>query len=156
VILKLTVNGKPANFEGDPDTPILWVLRDHLDVTSPKFGCGMALCGACTVHLDDSPIRSCSTPVSAAVGKKITTIEGLPAKVGKALQDAWIAEEVPQCGYCQTGQMMSAAALITKNAKPSETEIVAAMDGNICRCGTYSRIQKAVVRAGNTVAGVKA
>ena len=154
--MKLNVNGKPANFEGDPDTPILWVLRDHLDVTSPKFGCGMALCGACTVHLDGSPIRSCSTPVSAAVGKKITTIEGLPAKVGKALQDAWIAEEVPQCGYCQTGQMMSAAALITKNAKPSETEIIAAMDGNICRCGTYRRIQKAIVRAGNTVAGVKA
>jgi isoquinoline 1-oxidoreductase alpha subunit len=154
--LKLNVNGKPANFEGDPDTPILWVLRDHLDVTSPKFGCGMALCGACTVHLDGSPIRSCSTPVSAAVGKKITTIEGLPAKVGKALQDAWIAEEVPQCGYCQTGQMMSAAALITKNAKPSETEIIAAMDGNVCRCGTYHRIQKAIVRAGNTVAGSKA
>jgi len=154
--LKLNVNGKPADFEGDPDTPILWVLRDHLDVTSPKFGCGMALCGACTVHLDGSPIRSCSTPVSAAVGKKITTIEGLPAKVGKALQDAWIAEEVPQCGYCQTGQMMSAAALITKNAKPSETEIIAAMDGNVCRCGTYHRIQKAIVRAGNTVAGVKA
>lgn len=155
-MLKLNVNGKPANFDGDPDTPILWVLRDHLDVTSPKFGCGMALCGACTVHLDGSPIRSCSTPASAAVGKKITTIEGLPAKVGKALQDAWIAEEVPQCGYCQTGQMMSAAALITKNAKPSETEIVAAMDGNICRCGTYSRIQKAVVRAGKSVAGAKA
>lgn len=155
-MLKLNVNGKPANFDGDPDTPILWVLRDHLDVTSPKFGCGMALCGACTVHLDGSPIRSCSTPVSAAVGKKITTIEGLPAKVGKALQDAWIAEEVPQCGYCQTGQMMSAAALITKNAKPSEAEIVAAMDGNICRCGTYSRIQKAVVRAGKAVAGAKA
>ncbi len=155
-MLKLNVNGKPANFDGDPDTPILWVLRDHLDVTSPKFGCGMALCGACTVHLDGSPIRSCSTPVSAAVGKKITTIEGLPAGVGKALQDAWIAEEVPQCGYCQTGQMMSAAALITKNAKPSEAEIVAAMDGNICRCGTYSRIQKAVVRAGKSVAGAKA
>jgi len=155
-MLKLNVNGKPANFDGDPDTPILWVLRDHLDVTSPKFGCGMALCGACTVHLDGAPIRSCSTPVSAAVGKKITTIEGLPAKVGKALQDAWIAEEVPQCGYCQTGQMMSAAALITKNAKPSEAEIVAAMDGNICRCGTYSRIQKAVVRAGKAVAGAKA
>ena len=154
--MKLNVNGKPANFEGDPDTPILWVLRDHLDVTSPKFGCGMALCGACTVHLDGSPIRSCSTPVSAAVGKKITTIEGLPAKVGKALQDAWIAEEVPQCGYCQTGQMMSAAALITQNAKPSETEIIAAMDGNVCRCGTYHRIQKAIVRAGNTVAGSKA
>ena len=155
-MLKLNVNGKPANFDGDPDTPILWVLRDHLDVTSPKFGCGMALCGACTVHLDGSPIRSCSTPASAAVGKKITTIEGLPAKVGKALQDAWIAEEVPQCGYCQTGQMMSAAALITKNAKPSEAEIVAAMDGNICRCGTYSRIQKAVVRAGISFAGAKA
>lgn len=155
-MLKLNVNGKPANFEGDPDTPILWVLRDHLDVMSPKFGCGMALCGACTIHLDGSPIRSCSTPVSAAVGKKITTIEGLPAAVGKALQDAWIAEEVPQCGYCQTGQMMSAAALITKNAKPSEAEIVAAMDGNICRCGTYSRIQKAVVRAGKSVAGAKA
>ena len=154
--MKLNVNGKLANFEGDPDTPILWVLRDHLDVTSPKFGCGMALCGACTVHLDGSPIRSCSTPVSAAVGKQITTIEGLPVKVGKALQDAWIAEEVPQCGYCQTGQMMSAAALITKNAKPSEAEIINAMDGNICRCGTYSRIQKAIVRAGNTVAGVKA
>ena len=154
--MKLNVNGKPANFEGDPDTPILWVLRDHLDVTSPKFGCGMALCGACTVHLDGSPIRSCSTPVSAAIGKKITTIEGLPARVGKALQDAWIAEEVPQCGYCQTGQMMSAAALITKNAKPSEAEIINAMDGNICRCGTYHRIQKAIVRAGNTVAGVKA
>lgn len=155
-MLKLNVNGKPANFDGDPDTPILWVLRDHLDVTSPKFGCGMALCGACTVHLDGAPIRSCSTPVSAAVGKKITTIEGLPAKVGKALQDAWIAEEVPQCGYCQTGQMMTAAALITKNAKPSEAEIVAAMDGNVCRCGTYHRIQKAVVRAGNAVAGTKA
>jgi isoquinoline 1-oxidoreductase subunit alpha len=155
-MLKLNVNGKPANFDGDPDTPILWVLRDHLDVTSPKFGCGMALCGACTIHLDGAPIRSCSTPVSAAVGKKITTIEGLPAKVGKALQDAWIAEEVPQCGYCQTGQMMSAAALLTKNAKPSDAEIVAAMDGNICRCGTYSRIQKAVVRAGKSVAGAKA
>ena len=155
-MLKLNVNGKPANFDGDPDTPILWVLRDHLDVTSPKFGCGMALCGACTVHLDGAPIRSCSTPASAAVGKKITTIEGLPAKIGKALQDAWIAEEVPQCGYCQTGQMMSAAALITKNSNPSEADIVGAMDGNICRCGTYSRIQKAIVRAGKSVAGAKA
>ena len=155
-MLKLNVNGKPANFDGDPDTPILWVLRDHLDVTSPKFGCGMALCGACTVHLDGVPIRSCSTPASAAVGKRITTIEGLPVKVGKALQDAWIAEEVPQCGYCQTGQMMSAAALITKNANPSEADIVSAMDGNICRCGTYSRIQKAIVRAGKSVAGARA
>ena len=155
-MLKLTVNGKAANFDGDPDTPILWVLRDHLDVTSPKFGCGIALCGACTVHLDGAPIRSCSTPASAAVGKKITTIEGLPAKVGKALQDAWIAEEVPQCGYCQTGQMMSAAALITKNANPSEADIIGAMDGNVCRCGTYHRIQKAIVRAGKSVTGAKA
>ena len=154
-MLKLTVNGKAADFDGDPDTPILWVLRDHLDVTSPKFGCGMALCGACTVHLDGAPIRSCSTPASAAVGKNITTIEGLPAKVGKALQDAWIAEEVPQCGYCQTGQMMSAAALITKNANPSEADIIGAMDGNVCRCGTYHRIQKAIVRAGKSVAGAK-
>ncbi len=155
-MLKLNVNGKPANFDGDPDTPILWVLRDHLDVTSPKFGCGMALCGACTVHLDGAPIRSCSVPVSAAAGRKITTIEGLPAKVGKALQDAWIAEEVPQCGYCQTGQMMSAAALIAKNSNPSEADIIGAMDGNVCRCGTYHRIQKAIVRAGKSVAGAKA
>jgi isoquinoline 1-oxidoreductase subunit alpha len=146
-MLSLNVNGKTARFDGDPDTPILWVLRDHLDVTSPKFGCGMALCGACTVHLDGAPIRSCSTPVSAAVGKKITTIEGLPAKLGKALQDAWIAEEVPQCGYCQTGQMMSAAALINTNKNPSSEQIVAAMDGNVCRCGTYTRIQKAITRA---------
>ncbi len=146
-MLKLNVNGKAASFDGDPETPILWVLRDHLDVTSPKFGCGMALCGACTVHLDGAPIRSCSTPVSAAAGKKITTVEGLPAKLGKALQDAWIAEEVPQCGYCQTGQMMSAAALIKTNKNPSNEQIVAAMDGNVCRCGTYSRIQKAVTRA---------
>lgn len=148
--MKLNVNGKAADFDGDPDTPILWVLRDHLDVTSPKFGCGMALCGACTVHLDGVPIRSCSTPASAAVGKKITTIEGLPVKLGKALQEAWIAEEVPQCGYCQTGQMMSAAALITTNKNPSTEQIVAAMDGNVCRCGTYSRIQKAVTRAAKT------
>ena len=155
-MLKLNVNGKAASFDGDPETPILWVLRDHLDVSSPKFGCGMALCGACTVHLDGVPVRSCSTPASAAVGKKITTIEGLPAKVGKALQDAWIAEEVPQCGYCQTGQMMSAAALITKNPNPTEAEIVGAMDGNVCRCGTYHRIQKAIVRAGKAVSRAKA
>ncbi len=150
--MKLNVNGKTVDFDGDPETPILWVLRDHLDVTSPKFGCGMALCGACTVHLDGAPIRSCSTPASAAAGKKITTIEGLPAKLGKALQEAWIAEEVPQCGYCQTGQMMSAAALLTANKNPSSEQIVAAMDGNVCRCGTYSRIQKAVSRAAKAAA----
>jgi isoquinoline 1-oxidoreductase subunit alpha len=111
----------------------------------------MALCGACTVHLDGAPIRSCSTPVSAAAGKNVTTIEGLPAKLGKALQEAWIAEEVPQCGYCQTGQMMSAAALITTNKAPSEEQIIAAMDGNVCRCGTYHRIQKAITRAAKAV-----
>lgn len=155
-MLKLTVNGKAASFDGDPNTPILWVLRDHLDVTSPKFGCGKALCGACTVHLDGVPIRSCSTPVSAAVGRKITTLEGLSPTVSKALQEAWVAEEVPQCGYCQTGQMMSAAALISKNPNPSEADIVGAMDGNVCRCGTYHRIQKAVVRAGKAVSGAKA
>jgi isoquinoline 1-oxidoreductase subunit alpha len=150
-MVKMNVNGKATTFDGDPDTPILWVLRDHLDVTSPKFGCGMALCGACTVHLDGAPIRSCSTPVSAAAGKNVTTIEGLPVKLGKALQDAWIAEEVPQCGYCQTGQMMSAAALITTNKAPSEEQIIAAMDGNVCRCGTYHRIQKAITRAAKAV-----
>jgi isoquinoline 1-oxidoreductase subunit alpha len=150
--MKLTVNGKTVNFEGDPDTPILWFLRDHMDVSSPKFGCGMALCGACTVHLDGAAIRSCSTSVSAAVGKKIATLEGLPAKLGKALQEAWIAEEVPQCGYCQTGQMMSAAALLSTNKNPNLDQIVSAMDGNICRCGTYTRIQKAVSRAAKTLA----
>ena len=150
-MVKMNVNGKATTFDGDPETPILWVLRDHLDVTSPKFGCGMALCGACTVHLDGAPIRSCSTPVSAAAGKNVTTIEGLPAKLGKALQEAWIAEEVPQCGYCQTGQMMSAAALITTNKNPSTDQIVAAMDGNVCRCGTYHRIQKAITRAAKAV-----
>jgi isoquinoline 1-oxidoreductase subunit alpha len=149
--MKLNVNGRSVDFDGDPETPILWVLRDHLDVTSPKFGCGMALCGACTVHLDGAAIRSCSTPVSAAAGKKITTVEGLPAKLGKALQDAWIAEEVPQCGYCQTGQIMQAAALLSTNKSPSNEQIVAAMDGNVCRCGTYSRIQKAVARAAKAV-----
>jgi isoquinoline 1-oxidoreductase subunit alpha len=154
--LKLTVNGKVAEFTGDPSTPILWVLRDHLDITSPKFGCGMALCGACTVHLNGKPVRSCSTTVAEAAGKNITTIEGLPPALGKALNDAWIQEEVPQCGYCQTGQIMSAAALLVVNNKPSPSQIVEAMDGNVCRCGTYSRIQKAIVVAGKTVAAAKA
>ncbi len=152
-MLKLTINGKAHSFDGDPDTPILWVLRDHFNVLSPKFGCGKALCGACTVHFDGSPIRSCSVPVSAAVGHQITTLEGLEPKLAKSLQDAWIAEEVPQCGYCQTGQMMSAAALLKRTSKPSDSDIVAAMDGNLCRCGTYHRIQKAIARAGKSMAG---
>ncbi len=151
-MLKLSINGKSHSFDGDPDTPILWVLRDHFNVHSPKFGCGKALCGACTVHLDGEPIRSCSVPASKAVGKQITTLEGLEARIAKSLQAAWIAEEVPQCGYCQTGQMMSAAALLKRNSKPSDADIVAAMDGNICRCGTYHRIQKAIVRAGKDMA----
>lgn len=147
-----TLNGKTVNFDGDAETPILWVLRDHLDVISPKYGCGAALCGACTVHLDGAAIRSCSTPVSAAAGKKVTTLEGLPANVGKALQDAWIEFDVPQCGYCQTGQMMSAPDLLAKNKKPNSDDIKNAMSGNICCCGTYSRIEKAVKRAADKLA----
>ena len=150
--ISFTLNGKPVNFEGDPETPILWVLRDHLDVTSPKYGCGAGLCGACTVHLEGAAIRSCSTPVSAAGGKSVTTLEGLATKVGKALQDAWIEFDVPQCGYCQTGQMMSAADLLAKKKQPSSDDIKNAMSGNICRCGTYSRIEKAVKRAADKLA----
>ena len=150
--VSFTLNGKAVNFDGDPETPILWVLRDHLDVTSPKYGCGAALCGACTVHLEGAAIRSCSTPVSAAGGKSVTTLEGLTAKVGKALQDAWIEFDVPQCGYCQTGQMMSAADLLAKKKQPSSDDIKNAMSGNICRCGTYSRIEKAVKRAADKLA----
>ena len=150
--VSFTLNGKAVNFDGDPDTPILWVLRDHLDVTSPKYGCGAGLCGACTVHLEGAAIRSCSIPVSAAGGKAVTTLEGLAAKVGKALQDAWIEFDVPQCGYCQTGQMMSAADLLAKKKQPSSDDIKDAMSGNICRCGTYSRIEKAVKRAADKLA----
>jgi aerobic-type carbon monoxide dehydrogenase small subunit (CoxS/CutS family) len=143
----LTVNGRSHTVDATPDTPLLWVLRDYLDLTGTKFGCGVALCGACTVQLDGTPIRSCSTPISAAVGKKITTIEGLGGDIGRRLQAAWIAEEVPQCGYCQSGQLMSAAALLAKNPSPSDADIDAAMSGNICRCGTYQRIRRAIHRA---------
>ena len=148
--ITLTVNGRRHTVDAPPDTPLLWVLRDHLDLTGTKFGCGMALCGACTVQLDGTPIRSCSTPISAATGKSITTIEGLESDVGKRLQAAWIAEEVPQCGYCQSGQLMSAAALLAKNPSPSDADIDAAMSGNICRCGTYQRIRRAIHRAAGT------
>jgi len=150
--ISFTLNGKAVNFEGDPETPILWVLRDHLDVTSPKYGCGAGLCGACTVHLEGAAIRSCSIPISAAAGKAVTSLEGLAEKMGKALQDAWIEFDVPQCGYCQTGQMMSAADLLAKKKQPSSDEIKNAMSGNICRCGTYSRIEKAVKRAADKLA----
>jgi isoquinoline 1-oxidoreductase alpha subunit len=141
----LQINGKSMNVDAPADTPMLWVLRDHLGLTGTKFGCGMALCGACTVHLDGEPVRSCQTPLSAVAGKKITTIEGVGAtRAGKAVQSAWLAIGVPQCGYCQAGQIMSATALLQKTPKPSDTEIDGAMSGNLCRCGTYTRIRSAI------------
>ena len=146
-----TLNGKPVNVNVAPDTPLLWALRDTLNMTGTKFGCGIAQCGACTVHIDGTATRSCVTPISAVAGKKVTTIEAVGAsKVGKAVQQAWIAEDVPQCGYCQSGQIMSATALLTKNPKPSDADIDAAMSGNICRCGTYNRIRAAIHRAAGT------
>ncbi|MCU0424131.1 MAG: (2Fe-2S)-binding protein [Candidatus Kapabacteria bacterium] len=143
----LTINTKPTTVDVEPDTPLLWVLRDELGMTGTKYGCGIAQCGACTVHLNGAPVRSCSLPVSAAVGQKITTIEGLSPDRSHALQQAWIAEQVPQCGYCQSGQLMSAAALLAANPSPTDEEIDTAMQGNICRCGTYVRIRKAIHRA---------
>ena len=143
----LLINGKSQTVDVPPDTPLLWVIREHLKLTGTKFGCGVAQCGACTVHLNGSAVRSCQTPVSAAVGKKITTIEGLSPDGKHPLQVAWIAEQVPQCGYCQSGQIMQAASLLAKNPKPTDDEIVAAMSGNICRCATYVRIKRAIKRA---------
>ena len=144
---RLLINGKPRTVDGPPDTPLLWVIREHLQLTGTKFGCGMAQCGACTVHLDGVAVRSCKTPVSAAAGKKITTIEGLSPDGKHPLQVAWIAEQVPQCGYCQSGQIMQAAALLAKTSHPSRDEIDQAMSGNICRCATYQRIRRAIQRA---------
>jgi isoquinoline 1-oxidoreductase subunit alpha len=150
-MITLNVNGKTMQADAEEDTPLLWVLRDSLNLTGTKFGCGMQLCGACTVHLDGKPVRSCGTPVSAAVGKQVTTIEAIGAtEVGKKVQAAWRALDVPQCGYCQSGQIMSATALLTANPKPSEAEIIAAMDGNLCRCGTYPRIRAAIQKAAGT------
>ena len=141
----LQINGKPTTVDATPDTPLLWVLRDHVGLTGTKFGCGMALCGACTVHLDGQPIRSCSTPVSQAADKKITTIESMSAsRVGKAVQAAWVKNDVPQCGYCQSGQIMSAVALLAANKSPSDKDIDNAMAGNVCRCGTYNQIRAAI------------
>ena len=141
----LNVNGKATTVAAPDDTPLLWVLRDHIGLTGTKFGCGMALCGACTVHIDGAPTRSCQTPLSAAVGRKITTIEGVGAsRVGKAVQNAWLAIGVPQCGYCQAGQIMSATALLEKNPKPSDADIDTAMSGNLCRCACYTRIHNAI------------
>ena len=153
-MLTLNINGKSRNVDAEPDTPLLWVLRDSAGLTGTKFGCGMQLCGACTVHLDGKPVRSCGTPVSAAVGKKVTTIEAIGATpVGKKVQAAWTELDVPQCGYCQSGQIMSAVALLTEKPKPSEADITAAMDGNICRCGTYPRIRAAIHKAAGSKEG---
>jgi isoquinoline 1-oxidoreductase alpha subunit len=150
-MITLTVNGKTVQADAEADTPLLWVLRDSLNLTGTKFGCGMQLCGACTVHLDGKPIRSCGTPVSAAVGKQVTTIEAIGAtEVGKKVQAAWRQLDVPQCGYCQSGQIMSAAALLAETPKPSDAQIDAAMDGNLCRCGTYPRIRAAIKAAAGT------
>jgi isoquinoline 1-oxidoreductase subunit alpha len=152
-MLTLDVNGKQLTTDAAEDTPLLWVLRDSLKLTGTKFGCGMTLCGACTVHIDGVATRSCMLPVSSVVGKKIATIENVAADaVGKAVQDAWIAENVPQCGYCQSGQIMSATALLRQNKKPSDADIDAAMTGNICRCGTYVRIRAAIHRAATSLA----
>ncbi len=143
----LTINGTNHEIDVEPETPLLWVLRDTIGLTGTKFGCGIAQCGACTVHLDGQPVRSCSTPASAAVGREITTIEGLSPDSSHPLQRAWVENTVPQCGYCQSGQIMAAAALLSRNPNPSDAEIDAAMAGNLCRCGTYSRIRAAIHRA---------
>ena len=145
--MSLTINGKPSTVAVDPATPLVWVLREHLQMTGTKFGCGMAQCGACTVHVNGEATRSCVTPVSAVAGKSVTTIEGLSPDSSHPLQKAWVAEQVPQCGYCQSGQIMQAATLLAKNKKPTREEIVQHMNGNICRCGTDQRIVKAVQRA---------
>ena len=151
-MIPIIVNGKKLQVDVDSDTPLLWTLRENLGLTGTKFGCGIAQCSACTVHLDGQPIRSCSTPIESVKGKKINTIEGLSANGNHPLQKAWIAEEVPQCGYCQSGQIMSAAALLATKPKPSDADIDAAMSGNICRCGTYQRIRRAIHRAAGNLA----
>jgi isoquinoline 1-oxidoreductase subunit alpha len=142
-----TVNGRQHDVDVSPDMPLLWVLRDRLGLTGTKFGCGLGQCGACTVHVDGTAVRSCTTNAQAAAGKRITTIEGLSPTSSHALQVAWVAEQVPQCGYCQSGQLMSAAALLSRTPKPTDAQIDTAMAGNICRCGTYQRIRKAIHRA---------
>jgi isoquinoline 1-oxidoreductase subunit alpha len=154
-MVTLTVNGATQDIDADPDTPLLWVLRDHLSLTGTKYGCGMALCGACTVHVDGAAVRSCVLPLKAVEGKRVTTIEGLSKDRSHPAQRAWIESDVPQCGYCQSGQIMSAAALLGTNPSPSDADIDAALAGNICRCGTYVRIRKAVHRAAELLRGKK-
>ncbi|MBO0936748.1 (2Fe-2S)-binding protein [Fibrella sp. HMF5335] len=142
--IKLTINNQPRTLDVEPDMPLLWAIRDVVGLTGTKFGCGIAQCGACTVHLDGSPVRSCSVPVSAVSGQKITTIEGLSKNADHPVQKAWIAHQVPQCGYCQSGQIMSAVALLKTTPKPTDSDIDNAMQGNICRCGTYTRVREAI------------
>jgi isoquinoline 1-oxidoreductase alpha subunit len=151
-MISLNINGKPVQVDAEDDTPLLWVLRDYLDMTGTKFGCGMALCGACTVHVDGAPTRSCVTAASSLAGKRITTIEAIGrTPAGKAVQSAWVAESVPQCGYCQSGQVMAATALLASNKNPSDAAIDEAMSGNLCRCATYPRIRAAIKRAARSV-----
>ena len=148
-MIEFQLNGNAVSSDSPDDTPLLWVVRDELKLKGTKFGCGIAQCGACTVHLDGTAVRSCVTPVSVAAGRSVTTIEGLDSAAGEALKSAWVAEQVPQCGYCQSGQIMQAASLLASNANPSDDEIVAAMNGNLCRCMSYTRIRKAIKVAAN-------
>jgi aerobic-type carbon monoxide dehydrogenase small subunit (CoxS/CutS family) len=153
-MISLEVNGKKYDFDADPDTPLLWVLRETLGLTGTKYGCGMALCGACTVHVEGEAVRSCVTPVSSVNGKKITTIEGIgTSRIGQAVQKAWTVKDVPQCGYCQSGQIMEAVVLLEKNSRPNDADIDRAMSGIICRCGTYQRIRRAIHQAAKSMAG---
>ena len=150
--VSFTLNGKPVSYEGDPDTPLLWVIREDYALTGTKYGCGIAQCGACTVHLDGLNRRSCVTPVAMVADRSVTTIEGLEGPVASAVKDAWVAINVPQCGYCQSGQVMSAIGLLSQNAKPSDDDIDGAMAGNVCRCATYVRIRKAIHEAAGKIA----
>jgi aerobic-type carbon monoxide dehydrogenase small subunit (CoxS/CutS family) len=153
VSLTLHVNGKPVTVDVDPSTPLLWVLRETLGLTGTKFGCGAAQCGVCTIHIDGAAVRSCIFPVSSASGRRVTTIEGIGGEIGDALSKAWIEEDVPQCGYCQTGQIMSAAVLFAENRAPTDSDIDACMAGNICRCATYVRIRRAIHHAADLLEG---
>jgi isoquinoline 1-oxidoreductase alpha subunit len=148
-VIQFELNGETVSTDSEPDTPLLWVIRDELNLKGTKFGCGIAKCGACTVHIDGAATRSCVTPVSAIENLSVTTIEGLDSDTGKALQSAWVDEQVAQCGYCQSGQIMQAADLLSNNPDPSDADIITAMNGNLCRCMTYSRIKKAIKRAAN-------
>lgn len=152
-MITININGEARDLDVDPDTPLLWVIRDELGLTGTKYGCGIAQCGACTVHIDGQARRSCTTPVSSVTGQDITTIEGVSGDVTRAVQDAWVAIDVPQCGYCQSGQVMSAIALLSENSAPSDEDIDNAMSGNICRCATYVRIRRAIHDAAATLEG---